>query len=96
MNMELRQPLRAQKTRYGIVDCDIHPKLLLDDMRPFLSNQWWSHPQTYGLRPRHGFAKTYRCLRSPRRRRGATPGRRPAACRARDLAFLQQPPTSMI
>ena len=59
MNMEVRQPLRAQKTRYGIVDCDIHPKLLLEDMRPFLSNQWWSHLQTYGLRPRHGFAKTY-------------------------------------
>ena len=28
-------------------------------MRPHLSNQWWSHLQTYGLRPRHGFAKTY-------------------------------------
>jgi predicted TIM-barrel fold metal-dependent hydrolase len=59
MNMEVRQPLRAQKTRYGIVDCDIHPKLLLEDFRPHLSNQWWSHLQTYGLRPRHGFAKTY-------------------------------------
>ena len=59
MNIEVRQPLRAQKTRYGIVDCDIHPKLLLEDMRPYLSNQWWSHLQTYGLRPRHGFAKTY-------------------------------------
>jgi uncharacterized protein len=63
MNIELRQPVRAQearqKTRYGIVDCDIHPKLLLEDLRPHLSNQWWSHLQTYGLRPRHGFAKTY-------------------------------------
>ena len=27
MNIEVRQPARAQKTRYGIVDCDIHPKL---------------------------------------------------------------------
>ena len=59
MNIELRQPVRAPKTRYGIVDCDIHPKLTPDDMRPHLSNQWWSHLQTYGLRPRHGFAKTY-------------------------------------
>jgi len=25
MNIELRQPVRASKTRYGIVDCDIHP-----------------------------------------------------------------------
>src|SRR5215467_4547502 len=59
MNMEVRQPLRAQKTRYGIVDCDIHPKVQLEDLRPHLSNQWWSHLQTYGMRPRHGFAKTY-------------------------------------
>src|SRR5204863_7462285 len=63
MNIELRQPARTQetrqKTRYGIVDCDIHPKLLLQDLRPHLSNQWWSHLQPYGLRPRHGFAKTY-------------------------------------
>src|SRR2546430_1851766 len=59
MNIEVRRPIRAQKTRYGIVDCDIHPKLTYDDMRPHLSNQWWAHLQTYGLRPRHGFAKTY-------------------------------------
>ena len=31
MNIEVRQPTRAQKTRYGIVDCDIHPKLLMED-----------------------------------------------------------------
>ena len=59
MNIELRQPVRATKTRYGIVDCDVHPRLQLDQFRPYLSNQWWSHLQTYGLRPRHGFAKTY-------------------------------------
>ena len=37
MNIEVRQPARAQKTRqgtrYGIVDCDIHPKLLIEDYR---------------------------------------------------------------
>ena len=59
MNIELRQPVRATKTRYGIVDCDVHPRLQLDQFRPYLSNQRWSHLQTYGLRPRHGFAKTY-------------------------------------
>src|SRR5947207_8596240 len=59
MNIEVRQPLRTQKTRYGIVDCDIHPKMTYEALRPYLSNQWWSHLQTYGLRPRHGFAKTY-------------------------------------
>jgi predicted TIM-barrel fold metal-dependent hydrolase len=59
MNIEVRQPARAQKTRYGIVDCDIHPKMLIEEYRKHLSNQWWSYLQTYGLRPRHGFTKSY-------------------------------------
>ena len=58
MNVELR-PTRAQKTRYGIVDCDIHPKMLIEDYRKYLSNQWWSYLHTYGVRPRHGFTKSY-------------------------------------
>jgi predicted TIM-barrel fold metal-dependent hydrolase len=90
MNIEVRQPLRAQKTRYGIVDCDIHPKLTYDEMRPYLSNQWWSHLQTYGLRPRHGFAKTYPMpkITPQAARRDAWPptGGLPGS----DLAFLQQ------
>ena len=59
MNIEVRQPSRATKTRYGIVDCDIHPKMLIEDYRKHLSNQWWSYLQTYGIRPRHGFTKSY-------------------------------------
>src|SRR3954462_5662099 len=59
MNIEVRQPARTQKTRYGIVDCDIHPKLLIEDYRKYLSNQWWSYRQTNGLGPRHGFTKAY-------------------------------------
>ncbi len=59
MNVEVRQPLRSQQARLGIVDCDIHPKNSLEDMRPFLSNRWWDHLQTYGLRPRHGFVKGF-------------------------------------
>ena len=90
MNIEVRQPLRAQKTRYGIVDCDIHPKLTYDEMRPYLSNQWWSHLQTYGLRPRHGFAKTYPMpkITPQAARRDAWPptGGLPGS----DLAFMQQ------
>src|SRR5215470_15661741 len=58
MNIEVRQVDRTQ-TRVGLVDCDVHPKLSLDQMRPFLSNQWWSYLQTYGQRPRHGFVKGY-------------------------------------
>jgi hypothetical protein len=61
MNVELRQPARAPKvqSRLDIVDCDIHPKNSLEDLRPYLSNRWWDHLQTYGLRPRHGFVKGY-------------------------------------
>jgi uncharacterized protein len=61
MNVELRQPVHAPKSqsRLDIVDCDIHPKNSLEDLRPYLSNRWWDHLQTYGLRPRHGFVKGY-------------------------------------
>jgi uncharacterized protein len=59
MNIEVRQPVSVPKVRLEIVDCDIHPKNSLEDLRPYLSNRWWDHLQTYGLRPRHGFAKGY-------------------------------------
>jgi predicted TIM-barrel fold metal-dependent hydrolase len=55
-----------------------------------LSNQWWSHLQTYGLRPRHGFAKTYPMpkITPQAARRDAWPptGGLPGS----DLAFMQQ------
>ena len=38
MNIELKQPLRAAKSKLAIVDCDIHPRTSLEDMRPYLSN----------------------------------------------------------
>ena len=59
MNIEVRAKERSQKTKLDIVDCDFHPKLTLEQMRPFLSNQWWSYLQTYGNRQRHGYAKGY-------------------------------------
>src|SRR5438270_7231578 len=59
MNIEVRQPILATKTRYGIVYCDIHPKMLIEDYRKHLSNQWCPYLQTYGIRPRHGFTKSY-------------------------------------
>src|SRR5712691_6895617 len=59
MNLELKQPLRAAKSRLAIVDCDIHPRAALEDLRPYLSNHWWHYLQTYGPRPRHGFVKGY-------------------------------------
>ena len=59
MNMELKQPLRTPKTKLAIVDCDIHPRAMLEDVRPYLTNQWCNYLQTYGLRPRHGHVKGY-------------------------------------
>jgi predicted TIM-barrel fold metal-dependent hydrolase len=59
MNMELKQPVRAAKSKLSIVDCDIHPRAKLEDLRPYLSNHWWNYIQTYGLRPRHGHVKGY-------------------------------------
>src|SRR5207302_4192023 len=59
MNMEVRQPALAQKTRLKIIDVDIHPKSSVEDLKPYLSNRWWDHVQTYGARTRQGFAKGY-------------------------------------
>jgi predicted TIM-barrel fold metal-dependent hydrolase len=59
MNIEVRAPQRTQRSKLDIVDCDFHPKLTLEQMRPFLSNQWWDYLQTYGNRSRHGYVKGY-------------------------------------
>jgi uncharacterized protein len=63
MNIEVRQPARGatalNKARVGIVDCDIHPKSAIEDLRPYLSNRWWDYLQTYGQRQRHGYVKGY-------------------------------------
>jgi len=59
MNMELKAPLRAQTSKVEIVDCDFHPKLTFEQLRPHLSDRWWQYLQTYGIRQRHGHAKGY-------------------------------------
>ncbi len=59
MNVELRSPQRARTAGVGIVDCDIHPRTTLEDLRPFLSNRWWDYLQTYGRRSRHGYVAGY-------------------------------------
>jgi predicted TIM-barrel fold metal-dependent hydrolase len=59
MNIEVRAPLRAQKSRVGLVDVDIHPKASLEDLRPFLSDHWRHYLQTYGTRQRHGYVRGY-------------------------------------
>ena len=59
MNMELKAPLRAQTSKVEIVDCDFHPKITLEQLKPHLSARWWQYLQTYGVRQRHGHAKGY-------------------------------------
>ena len=48
--------VRAQvQTRLKIIDGDVHPALRsLDDLKPYLSRQWWECLQSYGTRKRHG------------------------------------------
>ena len=90
MNMEVRQPERSAKARVGIIDCDIHPKNSLEDLRPYLSNRAWASLQTYGQRQRHGYVKGY-----------PYPKSQPLACRrdawppggglpASDLDFMRE------
>ena len=58
MTAMLRERPVEQTAALQIADCDIHPKVRsLEDLRPWLSNRWWDHLQTYGQRSRHGFAK---------------------------------------
>ncbi len=59
MNMELKAPLRAKATQVEIVDCDFHPKLSVEQLRPHLSARWWQYLQTYGVRQRHAYVKGY-------------------------------------
>jgi predicted TIM-barrel fold metal-dependent hydrolase len=59
MNIEVRAKDHAQQSKLSIIDCDFHPRLTHEQMKPFLTNQWWSYLQTYGNRQRHGQAKGY-------------------------------------
>src|ERR1700721_803019 len=63
MNIEARQIDRSAKeksaTKLSIIDCDIHPKSSLEDLRPYLSNRWWDYAMTYGARSHHGSLKGF-------------------------------------
>jgi predicted TIM-barrel fold metal-dependent hydrolase len=59
MNIEVRQPALDQNSRLKIIDVDIHPKSSVEDLRPYLSNQWWDYLTTYGSRQRQGFLKGF-------------------------------------
>ncbi len=42
----------------AIIDSDIHPTVrTISEIKPFLSERWWRYLQSYGPRPKHGFAE---------------------------------------
>ena len=91
MNIEVRQPVLTAKpeVKPAIIDCDIHPKASMEALKPYLTKRWWDYIQTYGTRPRHGFAKGYPYPKGTPQaaRRDAWPptGGLPGS----DLAFMQ-------
>ena len=86
MNIEVKQVERSAKekgaTKLAIIDCDIHPKSSLEDLRPYLSNRWWDYAQTYGTRSHHGYVKGFPYPKGqPLASRRDARGRRTAGCR---------------
>lgn len=44
--------------RVRVVDCDLHPRTRsVEDLRPYMTAQWWEHFRTYGMRRRHGYVR---------------------------------------
>ena len=90
MNIELKQPDIQQHTRLRIVDVDIHPKSSPEDLKPYLSQRWWDHLQTFGMRTRQGYLKGFPYPKSQPQasRRDCWPpgGGLPAS----DLKFMKQ------
>src|SRR3954447_17628572 len=93
MNIEARELTRAPKpgkAHTRIFDVDIHPKSSVEDLRPYLSNRWWAHIQTYGARTRQGFLKGFPYPKSQplaSRRDSWPPG---GGLPASDLSFMKK------
>ncbi|HWL06544.1 MAG TPA: amidohydrolase family protein [Xanthobacteraceae bacterium] len=57
MNIQVA-PRVERANKLGLVDVDIHPRpRSVEELKPFLTQQWWDYLQTYGFRRRHGFWK---------------------------------------
>ncbi|MEM7023007.1 MAG: amidohydrolase family protein [Pseudomonadota bacterium] len=55
---ERRETRRPGDQRLSIIDSDVHPTVVtIGEMRPYLSKRWWSYLNSYGPRPKHGFAQ---------------------------------------
>ncbi|NJO39013.1 MAG: amidohydrolase [Rhizobiales bacterium] len=49
---------RASRPRLGIIDSDMHPTVrTIGEIKPYLTERWWRYLQSYGPRPKHGFAQ---------------------------------------
>jgi len=81
----------ASFTRAGVIDCDIHLRVrTIEDLRPWLSDHWMHYLRTYGVRQRHGFAKSAqfpKAAPSAARRDAWPPGGGPPGS---DLPFLRE------
>jgi len=60
MNVHARKRDLADNSapaKLGIIDCDIHPSVKSKaDLKPFMSERWWKHYDTYGSLVRQGLS----------------------------------------
>jgi predicted TIM-barrel fold metal-dependent hydrolase len=48
----------AGRAKLKIIDSDLHPTVrTIGELKPHLSERWWRYLQSYGMRPKHGFAE---------------------------------------
>lgn len=91
MNVALLDRADAQYAGQAVIDCDVHQAARsIADLRPYLSERWWRHIETYGLRRRLGPHKgpAYPKSQPGAMRRDAWPedGGRPGS----DLGLMQR------
>ncbi|MSO75290.1 MAG: amidohydrolase [Alphaproteobacteria bacterium] len=90
--LERRATQPAAAVKMAIADCDIHPspKSMEKEVYPYLEKRWQRHLETYGVRPRQGFANgpAFPKGQPDASRRDAYPpnGGRPGS----DLDFMRQ------
>ena len=86
----LRPSLDPASNRLCVIDCDVHPKDSIEDMKPYLAKRWIDYLATYGVRSRHGFQNGFLYPKSQPQaaRRDAWPpdGGLPAS----NLKFMQE------
>lgn len=82
-------PGKPPAATLGLVDVDIHPRpKTMEEFKPFMTQRWWDHMQTWGMRQRHGFigGPPFPKAQPMASRRDAWP---PGGTPASDLDFLR-------